>query len=105
MLQGKQTGIYIDGEGNGLKIQITADGFGVMWQRIFNHELQPFMDHQVSTIKDVYDSRTGAYVSGFELMDVSGNPTGEIYRLNQFEMSGNLSYGDYRNGQILRGWF
>lgn len=104
MLQGKQTGIFIDGQGNGLKIEITSDGLGVRWQRIVNNNLQPFMEHQLSTIKEVYDDRTGLYVAGFELYDVTGNPTGEIYKLNQFEISGNLSYGDYRNGTSI-GWF
>lgn len=98
MLQGRQTGMLIDNEGNGLRIMLTSDGYGVQWQRIINNVRQPILDHQISTVKDVYDSRQGSHVAGFELMDSRGNPTGEVYRLNEFDLEGNISYG---GGEII----
>lgn len=90
--QGTLIGILLDATGqNGARIEITDGGFGVKFQRIINGQLQE--DTYYETIKDIYDERQGSYVLGFELHDASGRPTGEAYKLNDFQLSGNLATG------------
>lgn len=81
-------GLLLDAYNNGLRIEFTDEGYGVRVTRVANGV--PSQDYTVETVKDVYDPRQGNMVSGFEISDARGYPTGEVYLIRDFQMSGNL---------------
>lgn len=88
--KGKQTGyLWTDGTGmNGLYIEVEEYGTGVDFCRIANGQREMVM--RPAILKDVYDERQGNMVSGIWLTDATGQPTGEKYKMRDFQMSGNL---------------
>lgn len=95
MLEGRQYGyLWTEPGVNGIYIEITDGGYGVDFQRIVNGQRDPYVG--MAILRDVYDTRQGTMVPGIELTDVTGNPTGERYKLSDFEIYGNLRYtNDY----------
>jgi hypothetical protein len=90
MLSGRQTGILWTKPGtDGVEITVHEGGYGFDYVKIVNGQRQP---GGMATYKEVYDERTGCDVSGIELLDHRGQPTGEVYKLRDFHMSGNLSH-------------
>lgn len=91
MLSGKQTGMLWTKAGtDGIEITIQEGGYGYDYVKVVNGERQP---SAMATYKDVYDERQGCYVPGIVLLDQRGDPTEEVYKLRDFQMSGNLTYG------------
>lgn len=90
MYKGKQTGyLWTDGTGqNGIYIEINEYGTGVDFCKITDGQRDIMM--QPAILKEVYDERQGNTVSGVWLVDARGEPTGEKYKLRDFQMSGNL---------------
>lgn len=84
---------------NGIHIELDGDGFGVKFQRIVNNELQEYA--QYFEISEVYDPNQGNKVAGFIVYDMNGNPTGEEYRLNEFDMEGNYSQSQF-GGTLIK---
>jgi hypothetical protein len=91
MLSGKQTGILWTKPGtDGIEITVHEGGYGYDYVKIVNGQR---LEGGIATYKEVYDQNQGCDVPGIELLDSRGQPTGEVYKLRDFHMSGNLSYG------------
>lgn len=85
------TGFLLDASLNGLYIEMTDSGYGVKYRRV--KEGVHATEFNVVSVRDVFDERQGNYVSGFEIHDARGYPTGEVYKLSDFTMSGNIAGG------------
>lgn len=91
MLEGVQTGYYwTEYMKTGIYIEISDNGYGVNYRRVHNGELGDQIGQAI--LKEVYDENQGNKVAGIELTDVNGYPTGETFKLRDFQMSGNLRW-------------
>lgn len=90
MLNGKQTGMLWTKAGtDGVEINVHEGGYGYDYVKIVNGQRQ---DGGIASFREVYDQNQGCMVPGIVLLDVRGEPTDEVYKLRDFQMSGNLSW-------------
>ncbi|MNW28187.1 hypothetical protein D3C74_50070 [compost metagenome] len=88
--KGKQSGYYWTTPlKDGIYIEITDGGFGVNFKRIRGGEIDSRFS--IAILKDVYDENNGCMVAGVALTDATGEPTGEVYKMRDFQITGNIT--------------
>ena len=75
----------------GIYLEISNEGETVRYQRIRDGVREEAKC--LASLRPVYDQNNGADVQGVVLFDSTGNPTGEVIKMRDFDLRGNLTWG------------